>query len=112
MSEGLQIQRYIFGRDGMEAFSLGSYCLFSEAEKFHEIAQEQIGKNLLLAILEPKLKDCESALKKTEVERDCLKDGLMKIMAEATHEQHKEIFTRKDSLLFKISQLLGEELKE
>ena len=51
MSEGLQIQRYgLDAYDAVEKVDDGPYVLFTDAERLHDIAQEQIGKNLILTV--------------------------------------------------------------
>lgn len=89
--EGLQIDRYEPAQPmPMDEVDEGKYVLFAEAEKYHNIAQTECGKRMVA---------------EGEVAR--LTNGLMKICADATPEQYKEVFTQKESLLYQISMLLA-----
>ena len=56
MNEGLQIQRYcVIDADEILVDDKGEYCHFEDAEQFHSMAQEALGKNMILATENKKL---------------------------------------------------------
>lgn len=77
---GLQIQRYRWEPSGMPENPCGQYCLFSDADQFHRIAQEKIGENLTLTSRLDRTDKCcneqRDALAKLTAERDGLREAL------------------------------------